>query len=90
MKTKSIIAVFTLATALSFGASAAGLVSNQQANDMNLQPLNQTISVTGRDGDQTNIRQVLSQKADAQGAGHYRIIENNQDDTYHVTAELYK
>ena len=52
--------------------------------------MNQTISVSGREGDQTNIREVLSQKADAQGASHYRVIENNQDDTYHVTAELYK
>ncbi|PZD58810.1 hypothetical protein ARC311_20170, partial [Pantoea ananatis] len=26
----------------------------------------------------------------AQGAGHYRVIENNRDDTFHVTAELYK
>ncbi|WP_276723847.1 YdgH/BhsA/McbA-like domain containing protein [Pantoea septica] len=88
MKTKSLIALATLTAALSFGANAASLVSNQQAET--LQPLNQTISISGHDGDQTNIRQALSQKADAQGASHYRIIENNQDDTYHVTAELYK
>lgn len=88
MKIKSVIAVASLASILSFGASAASLVSSQQA--ATLQPLNQTISISGRDGDQTNIRQALSQKADAQGASHYRIIENNQDDTYHVTAELYK
>jgi hypothetical protein len=52
--------------------------------------MNQTISIGGRNGDQTHIRQVLSEKADAQGASHYRIIENNQDNTWHVTAELYK
>jgi hypothetical protein len=73
---------------LSFGASAANLVSNEQAEQ--LQSLNQTISVSGVDGDQTNVRQVLSQKADAQGASHYRIIENNRGDTFHITAELYK
>jgi len=88
MKTKLTIAVLSLASVLSFGASAASLVSNQQAQT--LQPMNQTITVSGRDGDQTNIREVLSEKADAQGASHYRVIENNQDNTYHVTAELYK
>ncbi|MEG3110458.1 MULTISPECIES: YdgH/BhsA/McbA-like domain containing protein [Pantoea] len=88
MKTKLTLAVLSLASVLSFGASAASLVSNQQAQT--LQPMNQTITVSGRDGDQTNIREVLSEKADAQGASHYRVIENNQDNTYHVTAELYK
>ncbi|KJV48388.1 membrane protein [Pantoea sp. BL1] len=88
MKTKLAIAILGLASVLSFGASAASLVSNEQAEQ--LQPLNQTISVSGVDGDQTNVRQELSQKADAQGASHYRIIENNRGDTFHVTAELYK
>lgn len=88
MKTKLTLAVLSLASVLSFGASAASLVSNQQAQT--LQSMNQTITVSGRDGDQTNIREVLSEKADAQGASHYRVIENNQDNTYHVTAELYK
>ncbi|MDF7651793.1 DUF1471 domain-containing protein [Pantoea sp. Acro-805] len=88
MKTKLAIAVLGLASVISFGASAASLVSNEQAEQ--LQPLNQTISVSGVDGDQTNVRQELSQKADAQGASHYRIIENNRGDTFHVTAELYK
>lgn len=90
MKTTVAVAVLSLASLFSMGAGAASLVSNQQAQSQNLQSMNQTISVSGRDGDQTNIRQVLSEKADAQGASHYRIIENNQDDTYHVTAELYK
>jgi hypothetical protein len=88
MKTKLTFAVLSLASVLSFGASAASLVSNQQAQT--LQSMNQTITVSGRNGDQTNIREVLSEKADAQGASHYRVIENNQDNTYHVTAELYK
>ncbi len=88
MKTKLAIAIVGLASVLSFGASAASLVSNEQAEQ--LQPLSQTISVSGVDGDQTNVRQELSQKADAQGASHYRIIENNRGDTFHVTAELYK
>lgn len=90
MKTTLTFAALSLASLLSFGAHAASPVTNQQAQEMNLQPLNQTITVGGIDGDQTNVRQVLSQKADAQGAGHYRVIENNRDDTFHVTAELYK
>ena len=90
MKTKFAIAALSLASVLSFGANAASLVSNEQAQNSNLQSMNQTISVSGNDGDQTNVRQVLSEKADAQGASHYRIIENRFDNTYHVTAELYK
>lgn len=85
MKSTSLLIIASL---FSFGASAASLVSNQQAG--NLQSLNQTITLSGHAGDQTNIRQSLSERADAQGASHYRIIENNQDDTWHVTAELYK
>ncbi|MFH8135248.1 YdgH/BhsA/McbA-like domain containing protein [Pantoea osteomyelitidis] len=90
MKTKFAIAALSLASVLSCGANAASLVSNEQAQNSNLQSMNQTISVSGNDGDQTNVRQVLSEKADAQGASHYRIIENHFDNTYHVTAELYK
>lgn len=89
MKTSIAIAV-SLASLLSFAASAATLVSNQEAQTQGLQSMNQTISISGKDGDQVNVRQALSQKADAQGAGHYRIIENHLDDTYHITAELYK
>ncbi|MGK3144465.1 YdgH/BhsA/McbA-like domain containing protein [Pantoea sp. C2G6] len=88
MKKTIAMTLVSLAALFSLGASAASLVTNEQAQ--NLQSMNQTISVSGRDGDQTNIRQVLSGKADAQGASHYRIIENNQDNTWHVTAELYK
>lgn len=90
MKTKHLIAALSLASLVSFATSAASLVSNQDAQNMNLQTMNQTISVSGRNGDQTDIRQALSRKAEAQGAGHYRIIENHLDNTYHVTAELYK
>ncbi|KIC86183.1 YdgH/BhsA/McbA-like domain containing protein [Pantoea agglomerans] len=88
MKMKLAIAALSLASLFSVGANAASLVSSEQVQG--LQPMNQTISIGGRNGDQTHIRQVLSEKADAQGASHYRIIENNQDNTWHVTAELYK
>ncbi|MFB6326736.1 hypothetical protein HA42_06425 [Pantoea deleyi] len=87
MKMKLAIAALGLSL-ISMGAGAASLVTNQEAQG--LQSMNQTISISGRNGDQTHVRQVLSEKADAQGAGHYRIIENNQDNTWHITAELYK
>ncbi|WP_288476187.1 YdgH/BhsA/McbA-like domain containing protein [uncultured Pantoea sp.] len=87
MKMKLAIAALGLSL-FSMGAGAASLVTNQEAQG--LQSMNQTISISGRNGDQTHVRQVLSEKADAQGAGHYRIIENNQDNTWHITAELYK
>ncbi|WP_293774369.1 YdgH/BhsA/McbA-like domain containing protein [uncultured Pantoea sp.] len=87
MKMKLAIAALGLSL-ISMGAGAASLVTNQEAQG--LQSMNQTISISGRNGDQTHVRQVLSDKADAQGAGHYRIIENNQDNTWHITAELYK
>ncbi|MGD9426103.1 YdgH/BhsA/McbA-like domain containing protein [Pantoea sp. NSTU24] len=87
MKMKLAIATLGLSL-ISMGAGAASLVTNQEAQG--LQSMNQTISISGRNGDQTHVRQVLSEKADAQGAGHYRIIENNQDNTWHITAELYK
>lgn len=90
MNKKYVAAALSLVSLISFSASAATLVTNQEARDMNLQSMNQTISISGRDGDQTDLRQALSSKAEAQGAGHYRIIENHLDDTWHVTAELYK
>lgn len=89
MKTKLAIAVLSLASVLSFGASAANLVTDQQASSQNLQSMG-TISVSGIDGAPTDIRQELSQKADKQGASAYRVIEAYNNGNYHATAELYK
>ena len=89
MKTKLAIAVLSLASVLSFGASAANLVTDQQATSQNLQSMG-TISVSGIDGAPTDIRQELSQKADKQGASAYRVIEAYNNGNYHATAELYK
>lgn len=87
MKIITTVAALTLLSAVSFGSSAAQLVSNQQAE--NLQPMG-TISVSGIDGVPTDIRQQLSQKADSQGASSYRVIEARNDGNYHATAEIYK
>jgi hypothetical protein len=87
MKIMTTIAALGLLSAVSFGASAAQLVSNQQAE--NLQPMG-TISVSGVNGVPTDIRQELSDKADSKGAKSYRVIEAHNDGAYHATAEIYQ
>lgn len=84
---KTTLAVLGLFSVLSFGASAAQLVDAQQSQ--NLQSAG-TISLGGVAGTPMDIRQQLSQKADEQGATAYRVIEARNDNTWHVTAELYK
>ncbi|MCC3704884.1 peroxide/acid stress response protein YhcN [Rouxiella badensis] len=87
MKIITAIAALGLLSAVSFGSSAAQLVNNQQAE--NLQPIG-TISVSGIDGVPSDIRQQLSQKADSAGASSYRVIEARNEGNYHATAEIYK
>lgn len=87
MKIKTTIAALSLFSVVSFGASAAQLVNNQQAE--NLQSAG-TITLSGVAGTPSDIRQQLSQKADREGASAYRIIEARNQDSWHVTAELYK
>lgn len=87
--TKFAIAALSLVSVLSFGASAASLVTQEQVNSTNLQSMG-TVSVSGIDGAPSDIRQALSQKADAQGASAYRVIEAYSNGNYHATAELYK
>lgn len=87
MKIMTTIAALSLLSAVSFGASAAQLVSTQQAE--NLQPMG-TISVSGVNGVPTDIRQELSDKADSKGAKSYRVIEAHNDGAYHATAEIYQ
>jgi hypothetical protein len=87
MKIITAIAALSLLSAVSFGSSAAQLISNQQAE--NLRPMG-VISVSGIDGTPTDIRQQLSQKADSEGASSYRVIEARNDGNYHATAEIYK
>ncbi|CAH0214087.1 peroxide/acid stress response protein YhcN [Erwinia aphidicola] len=89
MKTTFTIAALGLASVLSFGASAASLVTNDQVNNQNLQSVG-TVSVSGINGTTMDIRHQLSEKADQQGASAYRVIEARNDGNYHVTAELYK
>ncbi|WP_034917354.1 peroxide/acid stress response protein YhcN [Erwinia sp. 9145] len=87
MNIKTTVASLSLLSVLSFGASAANYVDAGQTQ--NLQSLG-TVSVSGNAAAPMDIRQALSQKADAQGATAYRIIEAKLDDNYHATAEIYK
>lgn len=87
MKIKATLATLSLLSLLSFGASAAQLVTSQQAAD--LQPAG-TISISGIGGAPTDYRAALSQKADEQGASACKVIEARTGDSYHLTAELYK
>lgn len=87
MKIKTTIAALGLLSVIGFGASAAELVNSQQAE--NLQSAG-TITLSGVAGVPSDIRQQLSQKADLQGASAYRVVEARNQDSWHVTAEIYK
>ncbi|AVJ15981.1 peroxide/acid stress response protein YhcN [Serratia rhizosphaerae] len=87
MNMKFSIAAMALLSAVSFGASAATLVSNEQAST--LQSVG-TVTAAGVAGSPSDIRQALSDKADQQGATAYRIIEARENGNWHATAEIYK
>lgn len=87
MKRNTIIAALGLASLLSFGASAATQVSENQVQ--NLQSLG-SISVSQTASSPMSIREQLSAKADQAGASSYRVTELQEGDTWHATAELYK
>lgn len=88
MKIKTVIVAASLLSLFTFGASAAQLVTTQQAQK--LQPTGSIITISGTGGSPMDYRAALSQKANAQGASAYRVIEANTGDSYHITAELYK
>ncbi|AIX75143.1 peroxide/acid stress response protein YhcN [Mixta calida] len=87
MKMKTAITALGLLSLATFGASAAELVNQQQAQ--HLQSAG-TITVSGIGGSPMDYRAQLAEKADAQGARAYRIIEARTGDNWHATAEIYK
>lgn len=87
MKRNIIIATLGLATLISFGASAATQLSEDQTQ--NMQEIG-SISVSQSASSPMSIREQLSAKADQAGAKAYRVTELQQGDTWHATAELYK
>ncbi|CAI1007183.1 Protein of uncharacterised function (DUF1471) [Serratia quinivorans] len=87
MSMKTTLAALSLLSVVSFGASAAALITNDQAT--NLQSVG-TITASGITGAPSDIRQALSDKADKQGAKAYRVIEAYENGNWHATAEIYK
>ncbi|CAI1527557.1 Protein of uncharacterised function (DUF1471) [Serratia quinivorans] len=87
MNMKTTLAALSLLSVVSFGASAATLITNEQANS--LQSVG-TITASGITGAPSDIRQALSDKADKQGAKAYRVIEAYENGNWHATAEIYK
>lgn len=88
MKRTLIVASLGLASVVSFGANAAAhQVSAEQSQ--NLQSMG-TISVSQAGGSPMDMRELLTQKADQQGASAYRVVEARTGDSSHATAELYK
>ena len=87
MKVKTAIATMSILSALSFGVFAANSINETQA--ANLQPMG-TITVSGVNGAPSDIRQALSDKADAMGAKAYKVIEAREDNNWHATAKTYK
>ncbi|WP_413504600.1 peroxide/acid stress response protein YhcN [Serratia grimesii] len=87
MSMKTTLVALSLLSVVSFGTSAAALITNDQAN--NLQSAG-TITVSGITGAPSDIRQALSDKADKQGAKAYRVIEAYENGNWHATAEIYK
>lgn len=81
------LTTFSLLSLLTFGASAATQINDQQAATMTSIG---TISASEIAGNPLDMNQQLNQEATDRGATAYRIIEARQDSTWHYTAELYK
>ncbi|MFZ4833936.1 peroxide/acid stress response protein YhcN [Rouxiella sp. Mn2063] len=87
MNIKTTISALSILSVLSFSAFSAQPINQNQAQ--NLQPIG-VINVSGINGTPSDIRQALSDKADAQGAKTFRVIEVRQEGNYHATAEIYQ
>ncbi|WP_312211944.1 peroxide/acid stress response protein YhcN [Pseudescherichia sp.] len=87
MKIKTTVAALSILSALSFGAFAADSISADQAQGR--QAIG-TVSVGAISSSPMDMRDALNEKAQANGASSYRIIEARTGDHWHATAELYK
>lgn len=85
MNVKTTIATLSILSALSFGAFAAQPVTQDQASNLQAKGM-----ISGVAGAPSDIRQALSDKADAKGAKAFRVIEVRQEGNYHATAEIYQ
>lgn len=87
---KRIISMTTLVLTASFmfSASAAELITRQQAQEMKLELIG-TVTTTSTSAPM-DAKAVLSQKADEKGGKYYVIIAANERDRTVATAEVYK
>ena len=85
MKIKTTLSVLGILSVISFGAVAADSINLDQA--ANRQPLG-TVSVGAIGSSPMDMRAMLAQKAQDQGATSYRIIEAHTGSSWHATAEL--
>lgn len=88
MKRTTQIATLILGATFAFGASAAELITSQQAKEMKLEMLG-TVTTTSTNAP-LDARADLSKKADEKGGKYYVIIAANERDRTVATAEVYK
>jgi len=84
---KTTIAAVSLLSVLSFGAFAADSINTEQAQNREVIG---TVSVGSVSASPMDMKAMLNQKAEQQGASAYRVIEARIGDSSHATAELYK
>ena len=84
---KTTIAALSILSVLSFGAFAADSISTEQAQ--NRESIG-TVSIGSVSSSPMDMKAMLNQKAEQQGASAYRVIEARTGDNWHATAELYK
>ena len=84
---KTTIAALSILSVLSFGAFAADSIGIDQAQ--NREAIG-TVSVGSVGASPMDVKAMLNQKAEQQGASAYRVIEARIGNSSHATAELYK
>lgn len=87
MRIKTTVATLSVLSVLSFGAFAADSINADQAQSRESIG---TVSVGAIGTSPMDMNQMLSKKAQEQGASSYRVIEARTGDHWHATAELYK
>lgn len=87
MKMRTTVTALSILSVLSFGAIAADSINAEQAANREAMG---TISVGAVGTSPMEMREMLNQKAQEQGASSYRIIEARSGNHWHATAELYK
>lgn len=84
---KNTIAAVSILSVLSFGAFAADSIGIEQAQNREVIG---TVSVGAVNATPMDMKAMLNQKAEQQGASAYRVIEAHIGNSSHATAELYK